>query len=114
MEKTVNRVDIKGYVGADPKITTFEDGRQVIKLNVATDDNYKDRSGEWRQETTWHTLIAWSGREMPDFNEIKKGQCVSAQGKIKNRNFEGRDGLARSVNEILAYSLKIHVPEETE
>jgi len=114
MEKTINRVDIKGYVGADPKITTFEDGRQVVRLHVATDDHYKDRSGEWKEEVTWHTIIAWSGREMPDFNEIKKGQCLSVQGKIKTKNFEGRDGQSRAVNEILAYSLKIHALEETE
>lgn len=114
MEKTVNRVEITGYVGVDPNITTFVDGKQVVRLSVATEENFRDRSGAWKQETTWHTIVAWSGKEMPDFTQIKKGQCISAQGKIRNKNFEGRDGQPRYVYEILALSLKIHTPEESE
>ena len=114
MEKTVNRAEITGYVGVDPKITTFEDGRQVVRLSVATDEAYRDRTGEWKQDTTWHTIVAWSGKEMPPFADIKKGQRISAQGRIKNKSFEGRDGQVRTYYEILAYSLKVLVSEEGE
>ena len=107
MEKTVNRVEIMGTVGVDPKMTTFEDGRQVLRLAVATEDGYKDRSGEWRMETTWHNIVAWSGREMPPFVEIKKGQRIAIQGKIKNKSFEGRDGQTRYFYEVLAHSLRL-------
>jgi len=114
MEKTVNRVEITGTVGVEPRITTFEDGRQVVRLSVATDENYKERNGEWKQETTWHTVVAWSGKDMPNFSEIKKGQRVSIQGKIKNKSFEGRDGQTRYYYEILAYSLKVFGSEMSE
>ena len=114
MGKTVNKVEITGYVGTDPKITTFGDGRQVVRLSVATDESYKDRSLEWKQETTWHSIVAWRGKEMPDFSEIKKGQRISVQGKIRNKSFEGRDGQPRYVYEIWAYSLKIEPVEESE
>ena len=114
MEKTVNRVEIMGRVGVEPKISTFEDGRQVIRLSVATEETFKDRSGELRQETTWHTIVAWRGKEMPQFAEIKKGQCISAIGKIKNRSFEGRDGQTRYYYEIVAHTLKVVSGEELE
>lgn len=107
MERTVNKAEIGGYIGADPKITTFEDGRQVVKLVVATEESFKDRGGEWKQETTWHTIIAWSGKEMPPFVELRKGQRISVQGKIKNKSFEGRDGQMRYFHEILAFSIKM-------
>ena len=110
----MNRVEILGYVGVDPKITTFEDGRQALKVVVATEESYKDRSGEWKQETTWHTISAWSGKEMPNFAEIRKGQRLFVQGKIKNKSFEGRDGQIRYYHEILAYSLKIDAEAEEE
>ena len=111
MEKTVNRAEVLGYVGSDPKITTFEDGRQVIRLSVATDEAYRDRNGEWKQETTWHAIVAWSGKEMPCFADIKKGQRLSIQGKMRNKSFEGRDGQTKSVYEILAFSIKIDAEE---
>ena len=114
MEKTVNRVEITGYVGIDPKITTFEDGRQVMRIAVATDESFKDRSGEWKQETNWHTIVAWSGKEMPHFTDIKKGQRLTALGRIKNKSFEGRDGQVRYYYEILAHSIKVLSSEESE
>ncbi|MCL1974519.1 MAG: single-stranded DNA-binding protein [Bacteroidetes bacterium] len=106
MEKTVNRVEITGTVGVDPKITTFEDGRQVLRMAVATEEGYKERSGEWKYETTWHNVVAWSGKEMPEFSEIKKGKRVAVQGKIKNKSYEGRDGQTKYAYEVLAFSLK--------
>ena len=112
MEKTVNKAEITGFIGMDPKITTFEDGRQVLRLSVVTDENYKDRNGEWKQDSTWHTIVAWSGKEMPNFAEIKKGQRISAQGKIKNKSVEGRDGQVKYYYEILAFSLKVLASEE--
>ena len=114
MEKTVNRVEIMGRVGLEPKITTFEDGKQVIRLSVATEETFKDRNGELKQETTWHIVVAWSGKEMPQLAEIKKGQRISAMGKIKNRSYEGRDGQTRYCYEILAHTLKVIAAEEPE
>jgi len=114
MGKTVNRVEIMGTVGIDPRIATFEDGRQVLRLAVATEEAYKDRSGEWKQETTWHTVVAWSGKEMPLFEEIKKGQRISVMGKIKNKSFEGKDGQTKYYYEILAHSLKVLPLEESD
>ena len=114
MEKTVNRVEIMGTVGLDPRITTLEDGRQVLRASVATEDGYKDRSGDWKYETTWHNIVAWSGKEMPDFAEIKKGKRVVVQGKIKNRSYEGRDGQTKYAYEVLAFSVKLLHEEESD
>ena len=114
MEKTVNRVEITGMVGVDPRITTFEDGRQVLRAAVATEEGYKDRNGEWKYETTWHNIVAWSGKEMPDFAEIKKGRRIAVQGKIKNKSYEGRDGQTKYAYEVLAFSLKLLDVEESE
>jgi len=114
MEKTVNRVEIVGHVGTDPRVTTFEDGRQVVRLSVATDENFRDRNGEWRQEAIWHTIVAWGGKDMPNFSDIRKGQRLSVNGKIRNKSFEGRDGQTKYVYEILAHSLKIDANGESE
>ena len=96
-----------GWVGTDPRITTFEDGRQIMKVQVATDEAYKDRNEEWRQEVTWHTIVALSGEEMPRFTDIKKGQMIRVLGKIKNKYFETRDRQIRQMAEISATELSI-------
>ena len=114
MEKTVNRVEITGTVGVDPRITTFEEGRQVLKLVVATEEGFKDRNGEWKYETTWHNIVAWNGKEMPDFADIRKGQRVAVVGKIKNKSFEGKDGQTKYYYDIMSSSLKLLAAEESD
>ena len=111
MERSVNRVELVGNVGVEPRITTFDGGRQVLRLSVATDENVKDKNGEWRNEATWHTVVAWSHGDLPDFASFKKGQRVQVLGRIKNRSYEGKDGQTKYSYEILASSLKIDGPD---
>ena len=106
MERSVNRVELVGNIGVEPRITTFFGGRQVLRLSVATDENVKDKNGEWHNETTWHTVVAWSHKDQPDFASFKKGQRIMVLGRIKNRSYEGKDGQTKYAYEILASSLK--------
>ena len=45
----VNRIILIGNLGADPEVRTLENGAMVAKLRLATNENYRDKSGEWRQ-----------------------------------------------------------------
>jgi single-strand DNA-binding protein len=41
-----NKVQLIGHVGNDPEIKTFDGGKKLAKLNVATNENYKNEKGE--------------------------------------------------------------------
>lgn len=108
MEKSLNKVELKGNVGQDPKIVKLEGGTTMVRFSLATHENYKTKEGEWKEETVWHNIVAWSGKYMPDFNAIKKGMFVEVTGKIRYGKYTGQTGEEKSVTEILA--LKIVVP----
>ena len=106
MEKSLNRVELKGNVGFDPKITTLEDGGLVMRLSLATNETFKNRKGEWQEETTWHSIVAWNTKGMPDFTQIKKGCFLSVLGKIKPVQYQTKTGIDKQTYEIIAFSIK--------
>ena len=44
---SVNSCTFVGNVGKSPEIKTFENGNKVAELSIATEDGYKDKSGQW-------------------------------------------------------------------
>lgn len=105
----LNRVELRGRVGHDPKVFSVGDA-QVARFSVATNEAFRGRNGELKEETTWHNVTAWAGRNIMDFKEIRKGSFVSLVGRIRNTRFRGNDGTERSVVEVVAGRLEPYVP----
>ena len=40
MEKSLNRVELKGNVGQDPKIVKMEGGGSVVRFSLATHETF--------------------------------------------------------------------------
>ena len=71
---SLNKVMLIGNVGQDPEIRYLEGNAKVAQFRLATTERYKDRaSGENRESTEWHTIVAW--RNSADVVErfVKKG-----------------------------------------
>ncbi|PKP41917.1 MAG: single-stranded DNA-binding protein [Bacteroidetes bacterium HGW-Bacteroidetes-10] len=114
MEKSINRVELRGNVGFDPRINSLEDGVQVMRLSLATNEAYKNKKGEWQEETVWHNIVAWAGKGMPEFSSIRKGNTLSVTGRIKPVQYQTKTGVERQTYEIVALSIKHHLPESFE
>ncbi len=107
MEKSLNRVELKGFVGYDPKINSFEDGLELVKFSLATNESVKNKEGEYNTQTIWHNIIAWSNKNMPPFSCMKKGSYIGVIGKIKPISFTTKAGVEKQTYEIVASSIKI-------
>src|ERR1035441_7575792 len=55
MPKSVNKVILVGNVGKDPEVRYSQSGTPVANFSLATNERFKDRSGEWQDRTEWHT-----------------------------------------------------------
>ena len=55
----MNIVILKGNVGQDPKITTFDNGGKVAQFTLATTERgYKKQDGaEVPDKTDWHNIV---------------------------------------------------------
>ena len=110
MEQQLNRIEIKGNVGA-VRLQVVGNSR-VAKISVATNYVYKGRDGEPVIETTWHYISAWEGKNMPDLTTIYKGDKVSVTGRLRSQRYTASDGTERTAYDVLAYKLSIIETDE--
>lgn len=98
---SLNRVTIIGNVGAEPQIKTFASGNKVASITLATSERYKDRNGEQKEDTEWHSVQAFG--KLADVVErfVHKGSLLYLDGKIRTRSYEA-DGRTVYRTEILA------------
>lgn len=102
----VNRIELQGQVGRDARIVTVGD-TTVARFNLATSEIYKDRNGVTKVETTWHSVTAWKGKNMPDFSSIVKGCTVHVVGRLRQSRYTTAEGKEEIFYEVLARSVDI-------
>lgn len=98
----INKVILVGNLGADPEVRTLENGTKVAKLSVATNENYQDKSGEWKKITEWHNVVAWRGLAERAENYLKKGGMVYVEGKLTTRKWQDQNGNDRYSTDVVA------------
>ena len=103
----LNKVLLIGNVGKDPEIRHLQGGASVATITLATSERYRDRNGESRELTEWHTIIAW--RQLADLaeNYIRKGSQIYVEGKIRSRSWDDQNGQKRYVTEIQADAIQL-------
>lgn len=98
----INRVILLGNLGKDPEIRRLENGAVVAKFPVATNENYRDKSGEWQQLTEWHDIVAWRSLAERAESTLQKGSMVYIEGKLTHRTWQDQDGNNRRTTEVVA------------
>jgi single-strand DNA-binding protein len=90
-----NKVSLIGRLGAQPEVTTFESGRTLARFTMATNESYKDKDGQWQENTQWHTINAWGRIAERVKKALNKGQEVIVEGKLVHQTYETKDGEKR-------------------
>jgi len=105
----VNKVILLGNAGKDPDIRHLEGGVTVASFPLATTESFRDKnSGEKREQTEWHNIVMWRAlAESVEKSELKKGDRVYIEGKIRTRKWNDKDGNQRFTVEIVADTFTI-------
>ena len=106
-----NKVSLIGRLGAQPEVVTFDSGKTLARFSLATNESYKNKAGEWQDNTQWHNITAWGKTAELVGKMLSKGQEVVVEGRLVNNNYETKDGEKRysttiEVNEFLIISAK--------
>ena len=106
MPKSVNKVILVGNVGADPEIKYTPSGIPVGKFSLATNERFKNKSGEWQDRTEWHNIVAWQRLAEIVGEYVSKGSKVYIEGKLQTSCWEDRrSGEKKYRTEIVARDL---------
>ena len=99
----INKAILVGRLGADPEVRYTPSGVAVANFNIATSEEWRDKdSGEKKERTEWHRIVAWSKLGEICGEYLSKGRQVYIEGRIQTRSWEDRDGNKRYTTEIIA------------
>lgn len=103
----LNKVTFIGNLGRDPELRKLDSGVSVATFSIATNENYKDKEGNWQTNTEWHNIVCWRG--LADIVEAryKKGNLVYIEGKLTHRKYQDKDGNDRYITEVVAGTCKL-------
>ncbi len=98
----LNRVTLIGNCGKEPEYKQLEDGTPVAKIALATTEIFRLKNGETQSRTDWHTIILWRGLAGLAKEYVRKGSLLYVEGRLRNRQYEDKDGVKKYVTEIVA------------
>ena len=102
-----------GNVGRDPNIRYLDGnsgggpGSKVATFTLATTERFRDRSGETRENTEWHNIVAW--RNSADLAErfIHKGMQIYVEGRLRTRSYTDQAGVQKYTTEVVADNIQL-------
>lgn len=99
---SVNKVIILGRLGKDPDLKYTTGNNPICLCSVATSRRYKDANGQPKDETEWHRVVFF-GKQAELVNQyLRKGSSVYAEGRLRNRKWQGQDGRDNYTTEVIA------------
>lgn len=108
---SLNKAQLIGRVGADPEVryvgAAGNQNAKVAQFRLATTEKFRDRDGNVRENTEWHSIVAWRG--LADLAEkyIIKGTHLYIEGKLKLRTWEDQNGIKHSQTDIVADKIEL-------
>jgi single-strand DNA-binding protein len=100
-----NKVQLIGHLGNDPEITNLDSGKKLAKLKLATNETYKNDSGEKITDTQWHNVVAWGKTAEIIEKYVTKGKEIAIEGKLTHRSYEDKNGEKKYFTEVVANEL---------
>ena len=81
-------------------------GTALAKFSLATNERFKDKSGEWQDRTEWHNVVAWQKLAEIVGEYLQKGSKVYVEGKLQTSSWEDRQsGQTKYRTEVVAREL---------
>ena len=101
MNAMENTVQLIGHVGQEPEIKTFDGGKKLANLTIATNDSYKNDKGEKVEQTEWHKVVAWGKTADIIEKYVTKGLQIAVEGKLTHRSYDDKNGEKRYITEVV-------------
>ena len=106
-----NKVFLIGNLTRKPELSSTPNGVSVCKFSIAVSREYSNADGE--RETDYFNIVTWRGLADNCAKFLDKGRKVSVIGSLQNRSYEDKDGVKRTVTEIVASEVEFLSKLET-
>jgi single-strand DNA-binding protein len=93
-------MEIVGNIVEEPKLEYTNQGTAYVRFRVARNKRYQDRSGEWKETTSFFTCKLWREQAENMAESLTKGTRVIIIGEMEQRSWETPEGEKRSTYEV--------------
>ena len=108
MARGINKVILIGHLGQDPEVRALPSGSSIANLRLATTESWKDKqSGEFKEQTEWHTVVLFGRTAEVAAEYLKKGSQVFIEGRLRTRKWQDKTGNDRYSTEIVGNDMQM-------
>jgi single-strand DNA-binding protein len=108
MARGINKVILIGHLGQDPEVRALPSGSSIANLRIATTESWKDKqSGEFKEQTEWHTVVLFGRTAEVAAEYLKKGSQVYIEGRLRTRKWQDKTGNDRYSTEIVGNDMQM-------
>lgn len=103
---SVNKVLLIGRLGNNPEMRYTNTGTAVANFNLATSENWNDKSGQRQEKTEWHRVVVWGKLAELCEKYLSKGRQCFVEGRLQTRSWDDKDGNKKYTTEIVATTVQ--------
>lgn len=103
----LNKVFLIGNLGQDPEIRHTTGGQPVVNLRLATSRKFKDKDGNWQEQTEWHSVVCFGYSAERVGQNGRKGSRIFIEGRLQTRSWEDKEGKKQYKTEVVADVLRM-------
>lgn len=99
--RSLNKVILIGNLTRDPELRYTPTGAAVCTIGLATNRTWVTDSGEKKEETEFHRVVAWNKLAELCSQLLSKGRKVYVEGRLRTSAWQAQDGTQRTSTEIV-------------
>ncbi|HET9946987.1 MAG TPA: single-stranded DNA-binding protein [Patescibacteria group bacterium] len=114
MARSLNKVQLIGNLTRDPELRYTPTGTAVCSFSLATNRSWTTDTGEKKEETDFHRIVAWNKLAELCSQLLSKGRKAYVEGRLANREYTAQDGSKKQVSEIILEDMLVLDSKRTE
>lgn len=99
--RSLNKVLLIGNLTRDPELRKTQAGSSITSFGLATNRSWITESGEKREETDFHNIVAWNRLAELCAELLTKGRKVYLEGRLTSHKYTTQDGQEKQNTEIV-------------
>jgi len=99
--RSLNKVLLIGNLTRDPELRYTPTGAAVCTIGLATNRQWTTESGEKKEETEFHRVVAWNKLAELCSQLLIKGRKIYVEGRLRTNSWQGQSGEQRTTTEVV-------------
>jgi single-strand DNA-binding protein len=99
--RSLNKVTLIGNLTRDPELRYTPSGAAVCTIGLATNRTWTTESGEKKEETEFHRVVAWNKLAELCSQLLTKGRKIYVEGRLRTNTWQTQDGAQRNTTEVV-------------